>query len=518
MLFQVAVIYSFIVKLLPIRISNCYRYLRRHYGPMTMKLFYEYVKLYLRIHKIRQDILFIRTCKREDLVPTFARIRLANPYLRYTKVHYACSKLILEGELKFKKHLLSRTYRHMINLRDELQQCVPNIIFNRLNVIREEILLKESTKIQATHANKLNSLRFYQQLCYDRKQQLFNQYQLNNDRQVMIKEDIQSIVNLTERKLTDDEKAALQSGLHHVYPTREFDHARFVCNIEYLYARLINLKTDYRHYERKEAKQQVVHKLSSVQLNVAGQLRSIASKVQIQAAEEMKLNRQNYSWINRALKTLRTDESIIITRPDKGRGIVIMYKRYYIQKMELILQDQSKFNCITEDPTLANEDRLIRLLLRLKDEEFITQNEYDMARPSGSRAARLYGLPKTHKQNYPLRPVMSAIKTVGYGLGKVLTFRLSHLRQSPYVLKDSVDFLKKIKKSTNADMTMVSFDVVSLFTNVPLTFTIKYILDQMYPVCSINCKGCNRSSETFLKFFVLTFNKSKLFENFTDYY
>ena len=36
--------------------------------------------------------------------------------------------------------------------------------------------------------------------------------------------------------------------------------------------------------------------------------------------------------------------------------------------------------------------------------------------------------------------------TVGYGLGKVLTQRLTSLRQSPFVVKDTFDFVNKIKK------------------------------------------------------------------------
>ncbi|CAM4982194.1 unnamed protein product [Rotaria socialis] len=97
--------------------------------------------------------------------------------------------------------------------------------------------------------------------------------------------------------------------------------------------------------------------------------------------------------------------------------------------MEELLGDNTKFKLVDNDPTITNEDQLIRLLSRLKKDNFITEAEYKVAKPSGSRLARLYGLPKLHKENCPLRPVMSAIKTVNYGLGKMLTSRLSHLRQ-----------------------------------------------------------------------------------------
>ena len=267
--------------------------------------------------------------------------------------------------------------------------------------------------------------------------------------------------------------------------------------MEYFYALSINFHTDYRHYEQKDAKQQVVHQLSSVQLHTASQLRSIASSFQKKAEQETKSNNQEFKHIDRTLRSLKLDQSIIITKPDKGRGTVIMDKSDYICKMQSILQDETTFKCIDHDPTLVNEDRLIRLLLRLKKEGFITNAEYNLAKPVDSRAARLYGQPKLHKpeQNYPLRPVMSAIKTVGYGLGRMLSNRLSHLRKSPYVIKDSFDFLNKIKSSKNVSKTMISFDVVSLFTCVPLTFTIDYILDQMYSTCSKICLHLPRTRQ-----------------------
>ncbi|CAM4986705.1 unnamed protein product [Rotaria socialis] len=146
--------------------------------------------------------------------------------------------------------------------------------------------------------------------------------------------------------------------------------------------------------------------------------------------------------------------------------------------MEELLGDNTKFKLVDNDSTITNEDQLIRLLSRLKKDNFITETEY-----------------KLHKENCPLRPVMSAIKTVNYGLGKMLTSRLSHLRQSQYVIKDSSDFVTKLTNTKNVDKLMISFDVVSLFTNVPLTFTVDYILDQLYPVCSTNCLQLSKSKQ-----------------------
>ena len=111
----------------------------------------------------------------------------------------------------------------------------------------------------------------------------------------------------------------------------------------------------------------------------------------------------------------------MITKPDKGRGVVVMDRIDYLRKMYTIIDDPATFRAIDTDTPMMNEDRLTRILGDLKKEEFISEAEYSLARPVGAMSARLYGLPKLHKKDTPLRPVMSATKTVGYGLGKVLT-------------------------------------------------------------------------------------------------
>ena len=117
---------------------------------------------------------------------------------------------------------------------------------------------------------------------------------------------------------------------------------------------------------------------------------------------------------------------------------LVLDRENYLKQMRDIVEDQTTFRKVDTDTTLANEDRLCSLLSRLKKEKFISDQEYNIARPKGTRPARLYGLPKLHKEGVPLRPVMSATKTVGYGLGKVLTQRLTSLRQSPFVVKDTL--------------------------------------------------------------------------------
>ena len=43
-----------------------------------------------------------------------------------------------------------------------------------------------------------------------------------------------------------------------------------------------------------------------------------------------------------AIKSLRNNDRIVITRPDKGQGVVLMEKTDYIAKMTAIRQDRTK--------------------------------------------------------------------------------------------------------------------------------------------------------------------------------
>ena len=96
----------------------------------------------------------------------------------------------------------------------------------------------------------------------------------------------------------------------------------------------------------------------------------------------------------KCLKNLSSDKAIIITRPDKGNGVVLLNKIDYITKMENILQDSTKFTRVETDVLKAifkYEDRnntrgcftskfekLFRMLLSLKLSDIM--NKFRIAR------------------------------------------------------------------------------------------------------------------------------------------
>jgi predicted GIY-YIG superfamily endonuclease len=94
----------------------------------------------------------------------------------------------------------------------------------------------------------------------------------------------------------------------------------------------------------------------------------------------------------------------------------------------------------------------------------------------------MYGLPKIHKNGVPVRPIISAIGTYNYNLAKYLDEILKPLiSDKSFIIKDTFDFVNRISKLIVKDgEIMVSFDIVSLFTNIPTLETIEIILNRAY--------------------------------------
>ena len=139
-----------------------------------------------------------------------------------------------------------------------------------------------------------------------------------------------------------------------------------------------------------------------------------------------------------------------------------------------IINDTSKFLKLPSDHTIGREEKLQRFLCTLNKEDFFSKEKYENIYPNGAQPARLYGNPKTHKLKSDLdkltfHPIVSSIDAYNYKLAKFLTSMLD-----PFIPKDqgSFSFCKEIKKVSSTNKFLISYDISSLFTSIPLNETI----------------------------------------------
>ena len=185
------------------------------------------------------------------------------------------------------------------------------------------------------------------------------------------------------------------------------------------------------------------------------------------------------------MKKLRTRKNIVIAGPDKGSGVVILDRDIYDQKFLEIINDMRKFKKLKDNPTLTREEQLQRFLRKIKDENIFYENTYKKLYPCGSKLATIYRLPKTNKMlfdsdDFSLRPIIFSICTYNYNLAKFLTDLPDPVISKEHCAKDSFSFCEEIQQVSNNDNFLVSYDVCSLFTSIPLQETIQIAVELIF--------------------------------------
>ena len=107
-----------------------------------------------------------------------------------------------------------------------------------------------------------------------------------------------------------------------------------------------------------------------------------------------------------ALKSLSSNHNIIISPSDEGGGVVIMDSMLYNQKLMDLLGDSSTYEQIslqTVSNNINDFNKSYRKLFSNKDKSWSSLINNHPIIP------KIYGLPKTHKLDIPLRPIISGI-------------------------------------------------------------------------------------------------------------
>ena len=432
------------------------------YGDETLAVFRTIERTSIKLETCRHHIKFLKLCKNADLIPIFLQFKLSNTRLKKSADIHRTRKRELIKEIHHQEKLCRQHEDKVKTLYAKLKSMVKWVDFVHYRNLINRSVCKVGENLDNKHDRKVTNLRAEQQSTNSR---------LNPS-------DV--ITNLSNYELSTIELDALSKGLKYGIPPSKLKKGLYLSNYEMLYTRLQSHPSNFRGNEDDKAL-------------FKSKLREIAySSLYIFNTKNHKLNLPKEQFD--ALIKLSKRDDIMILKPDKGTGVVIMNTSDYITKMEAIISDETKFQVNGNQDVYrvcrSIETKVRKLLLnKLKKPGHITTDEYKKLYPNGSHISVLYGLPKVHKQDCPVRPICAAVGSATYELSKYLAKLIKPAASNCYGTdtKDTFDFVEKIKRIDLNGTIMASLDVSSLFTNVPLEKTIQITLDRLYRNELVTC-------------------------------
>ena len=428
--------------------SNLFKYLKRRYGHQLVKDLNYVIRLKGKCVRSKAGIGFLQDCLHYHVTPSNIKERV----LKAKPKHAAgIERAFLRDELEKRRDffkVVSNEYPlklhkvcAQLSCMDQLRAC--KLLNRTTERLQEQVTTKNGKTLKYLIRNQIG--------------------------EGVLRHSV--IFNLANIELTDIEKDVLCRGLNFGVPPR-LSQEMIAAEFELCWQQL-ERTTGALEQRKEECKATLAH-LSHQYANT-------------------KIDRSGYPLgkeHHQAINELRRNKDVVILRPDKGNGVVILNREDYVEKMDAILNQGGKFErlgCVEKfDNTLQHERALQAFLLRALKKQDISKEVYERIRPVGSTRPRMYGLPKMHKAGVPLRPILSMSNAPQQEMAKWLGEILQPVvtKYGKRALKDTFEFCDAIEEFGMENLVdgsfMCSFDVVSLFTNIPLRETIDIALDSLY--------------------------------------
>ena len=118
---------------------------------------------------------------------------------------------------------------------------------------------------------------------------------------------------------------------------------------------------------------------------------------------------------------LKGNSEIFFTHADKGNQTICMNVLDYQRKMIDLLNDQKTYIILRKNPLPKLKTYVHKLLTRLNNNGYLQKKYHNnQLTQTNTVLPRAYGLPKIHKNNTPLRPIISTIGSPTHFLSKII--------------------------------------------------------------------------------------------------
>lgn len=410
------------------------------FGEEIFKIFQDLIDTHIKLSKLNNRRNFLLQCRYLSLFPKHIQQNVSclytisdnsHPYMHEVdKIALKLKKDILNLEIKITHWRIAEFKKDMDLKKTNLVSSVPKHIFEIMNNIFKNRYNVTFIQTKRTHLKKIEILR---------NQTISSKHENPEN----------WLVNLTGQEIPEEVKHILSFGpkfsLNH--NNKDFPIIDILKDVEYL---IQNLPED-------RDKNQVRAQCTNVITNFKNTLKNNKRTHMLERQFDM------------ARLFLKQNDHILVTKADKGNTTVIMLKTDYKQKMTNLLNDNNIYRLLEKDMTTTFENRANKIIKELLVKDYIDVETYKGLVTNNSVAPKIYGLPKTHKQGIPLRPVVSCTQSPLYNASKFIHDILSNLNDTLiYSVKHSFEFVDRISNVIiPPNYKLVSLDVQSLFSNIP---------------------------------------------------
>ena len=273
----------------------------------TVKDFRKYEKLEYKKNKLKLGIDFLNNCKQLGVYPKFLIFKLPN----------VSNKDTLSIRKRLLHSAINKCNKELQHLSKELS-LTKNVLSPQLSTTDFYILTKSITLCNKKSLKKSFHIQ---------QKKLSSEIR---DWNLPIFTANETITNLTQFELSQEESDLLKARLYFSVQPDKMWKSKFFTFFEKIHCSFLNnLKTE-------ETKSQIKVHLSYLSISYFYKYKP-----------SPRILRQY-----RVLWNFRKNKDIVITKPDKGNGVVILDWKLYNNAVEEIISDTSKFENLNEDPTL----------------------------------------------------------------------------------------------------------------------------------------------------------------------
>lgn len=429
-----------------------YENIQNSFGQEAVLILKQISKIQTKTAKLHNRKIFLLRCRKHGVLPKFLNFNFQ--HINFKKQHNTTkfSKLLKKFQTQTLSIIISDCISN-ITINDKIQMSLINQASNLLpeNLLENFLEAESNNREKTFQKNKTKLIKKFENLT--------NTSLNTNNNFSFLFEHEEWIENRTNIIIPDTVNSILSLGPKFSALQKQKQDKTYIEDI------IVNLETTI---ETKNNNEKAL---------IRNKVCNAIKKYQKTNEQKQPIDVELQKRIKETTLFLKQNPNILVLQADKGNKTVIMHKNDYKNKIEDILNDETTYKLLKKNPTAVFQKRNNTLIQEWIEELIIDLPTGSKLKNNNSLAPKIYGLPKIHKTNCPLRPIISFIQSPTYDLSKYLAEKLQNITgKTENNAQDSWKAAEFLKAQTIPEgFILISLDVISMYTNIPIDIALETV-------------------------------------------